>query len=236
MTVTRLEGMRVSTTALLGVSLALLVWAGDVRPDDQARVPNNPEEGGTVDPSGLQAWLEARFTRGELRALQPGAVGMESHHCGCSDTPTKHFPYVMILLRTPKGDLVARPDRRGVSVIFTALAVRHGNRYCKVDAEDDCYGAFVAPCDFTDFRYGPQLEAFFPTCKSDEEEPESGLLERTRGGAHSFYASPQSLPRTAMRGHEGAKETRTNRLRGGVPGRDPGRSPATALDVVEPFK
>lgn len=184
MTVTRPEQMRVSTTALLGVSLALLVWAGEAPSREQARVLENQEEAVKVDSSALQAWLEARFTRGELRALEPGAVGMESHHCGCSDTPTKHFPYVMVLLRTPKGDLVARPDRRGVSVIFTALAVRHGNRYCKVDAEDDCYGAFLAPCDFTDFRYGPQLEAFFPTCKSDEEEPESGLLERTGAGAH----------------------------------------------------
>ena len=179
MTVTRALGKMANATALLATSLALLAWTGEVLPDNRARVPNNQEEGVTVDPSGLRTWLATRFSKAELQALQPGAVSMESHYCGCSDTPTKHFPYAMVLLKTPKGDLVARPDRRGVSVIFTALAVKHGDRYCKVESEDDCYGSFPEPCDFTDFRYGPHLSEYFPTCKLDEMVPAPGSLEPT---------------------------------------------------------
>ena len=97
-------------------------------------------------------------------------MGIESHYCGCYDKPKAHFPYPVFLLRTPKGDLVARPDSREGAVSFAPLAVRYGNRYCEVGSGEDCYGSFEEPCDFTDFRYGPSLAEFFPTCKSQEVE------------------------------------------------------------------
>lgn len=62
---------------------------------------------------------------------------------------------------------MARPERHELALEFTTLAVRYGTRYCAVD-EPDCYGWFEQPCDFTDFRYGPTLAPFFPTCKADE--------------------------------------------------------------------
>jgi len=174
----RTDRSKATKSALAAAALALLAF-GTVEAYGQAMRPNDQEEVVTLDPSSLRLWLAARFSKAELQALEPGAVSMESHYCGCSDTPVKHFPYAMVLLKTPKGDLVARPDRRGISVVFTTLAVRHGDRYCKVEAEDDCYGAFAEPCAFTDFRYGPHLAEFFPTCKSDDEEPDEAGLQRT---------------------------------------------------------
>jgi hypothetical protein len=75
---------------------------------------------------------------------------------------------LIVLLRTPKGDLVTRPEPRESAVSFTALAVRYGTQYCDVEAEESCYGSFADICEFTDFRYGPYLAEYFPTCKSDE--------------------------------------------------------------------
>jgi hypothetical protein len=105
----------------------------------------------------------------ELEQLQPGQLHVQVHYCGCSDRPRAHFPYQLVLLQTPKGDLVARPEHYELAVEFTTLAVRYGTRYCAVD-EPDCYGSFEQPCDFTDFRYGPYLGPFFPTCKADEAD------------------------------------------------------------------
>lgn len=65
---------------------------------------------------------------------------------------------------------------------FTALAVKYGTRYCAVD-KPDCYGSFAQPCDFTDFRYGPTLAQFFPTCKTDDADAAAMPLrdeQRTR--------------------------------------------------------
>jgi hypothetical protein len=55
-------------------------------------------------------------------------------------------------------------------VSITPLAVRTGDRYCEVDSEDQCYGTFAHPCDFTDFRYGPYLKEFFPSCVPGEKQ------------------------------------------------------------------
>ena len=115
-------------------------------------------------------WLKVRFSDAELQQLQAGDLRMESYYCGCYDKPIKHFPYSIILLRTPKGDLVARPDMKDVAVSFTPLAIRYETRYCDVDSEE-CYGSFSHVCDFTDFRYGPYLAKFFPTCKSADAAP-----------------------------------------------------------------
>ena len=68
-------------------------------------------------------------------------------------------------------------------VRFKDLAVRFGNRYCELDSEQTCFGTFSSPCDFTDFRYGPHLSVYFPTCKSDETETAAAIaLERLNFG------------------------------------------------------
>lgn len=124
----------------------------------------------TADIDGMTLWLRARFSEAELEGFRPGELALEPHFCGCYDQPNKHFPYRLVLLKTPKGDLVTRPERRGISVTFTALAVRYADRYCEVDSDENCYGSFSEPCEFTDFRYGPYLAEFFPTCKSADGE------------------------------------------------------------------
>jgi hypothetical protein len=119
---------------------------------------------------GISSWLNARFSRPELEGLHPGELRVEAYYCGCYDQPRRHFPYVMVVVNTPKGDWVARPEGGDDSVRFTALAVRFGDRYCDVEVEGNCYGSFSHPCEFSDFRYGPHLLAFFPTCRTDESE------------------------------------------------------------------
>jgi len=69
------------------------------------------------------------------------------------------------LFTTPRGDLVVRPEGGENMAKFTPLAVRTGDQYCKVESEEHCYGSFANVCEFTDFRYGPLLQPFFPTCK-----------------------------------------------------------------------
>ena len=75
----------------------------------------------------------------------------------------------------------------GVDTVITRLAVRHGDRYCDVDSEDQCYGTFAHPCEFSDFRYGRQLAPYFPTCKSVEPDieltPVRYEIERMAAGA-----------------------------------------------------
>ena len=109
--------------------------------------------------------FERDFLASELDALAPGELALESHFCGCADVPLKHYPYVVFVLRSPKGDLLARPEGHEAVVHFVALAVRQEYQYCDPQMEASCYGTFMHPCDFTDFRYGPQLAQFFPTCK-----------------------------------------------------------------------
>jgi len=70
-----------------------------------------------------------------------------------------------VLFTTPRGDLVVRPEGGENMAKFTPLAVRTGDQYCKVESEENCYGSFANVCEFTDFRYGPLLQPFFPTCK-----------------------------------------------------------------------
>lgn len=92
---------------------------------------------------------------------------MEPYFCGCYDKPNKHFPYSIVLLKTSKGDLVTRPERLEGAVTYTPLAVRRENQYCELDSEKQCYGSFSDPCEFTDYRFGPFLAPFFPTCKAE---------------------------------------------------------------------
>lgn len=125
------------------VSFALLTRAGPSRAQDPAPGAGTPD-----DPRAQ--WYD----------------------CSCYDQPSKHFPYSIVVFKTAQGDLVTRPERREGALTFSPLALRYGTRYCTVESEQDCYGSFSHPCDFTDFRYGPTLAEFFPTCKSDEIEPE----------------------------------------------------------------
>lgn len=161
-----------TTTTALVISLACAILLAEVdycfARDDTA--PQSMEAGRVLEMEGMSAWLKARFSQSELEGLRPGELRVEAYYCGCYDYPRKHFPYAAVLLRTPKGDLIARPEGGDEVVRFTALAVRFGNQYCEIESEQRCYGAFSHPCDFTDFRYGPYLAEFFPTCKSDEPE------------------------------------------------------------------
>jgi hypothetical protein len=111
----------------------------------------------------------------ELNAMRGGTLTVEARYCGCNDRPRSHFPYVLAVLRTPRGDLVMRPEGVEGSVRFTVLAVRLGQSYCDVYNEGMCYGRFSDPCDFSDARYGALLEPFFPGCK-----PERAHAEETR--------------------------------------------------------
>jgi hypothetical protein len=156
--------------ALISASLAALVWSDQAHAQDPAIPQNNRDRIRAIAIGGLSFWLRARFSEAELAALRPEDLEIESHFCGCYDKPKAHFPYSFFLLRTPKGDLVARPDSSEGALSFALLAVRYGDRYCEVESEADCYGSFEEPCDFTDFRYGPSLAEFFPTCKSQEVE------------------------------------------------------------------
>lgn len=150
----------------MSVSLWLLC-AAQCFAQDSKTAPQYTEQSKMIDMMGISSWLSARFTQDELEALHPGELRIESHYCSCYDRPRKHFPYVVVLVTTPKGDWVARPEGVEAMMRFTALAVRFGDLYCDVGSENNCYGSFLQPCDFTDFRYGPYLEAYFPTCKAE---------------------------------------------------------------------
>jgi hypothetical protein len=166
---------------LLSLWLALLVWPVLSRAHDLAAHHDRAEGAAAIGVGALSLWLEARFTQAELAQLRPEDLELEPHYCGCYDRPKAHFPYPLVLLKTPKGDLVARADSREGAVSFAPLAVRHGDRYCELESEHVCYGTFAEPCDFTDFRYGPHLAPFFPTCKT--QEVGSAALPSIAGGA-----------------------------------------------------
>ena len=151
-------------TALILIS-AVLVPTGAAHARDAALAADDPEQTKTLDVGGISRWLQARFSAAELAALRKEDLRVEARQCGCYDTPEPHFPYSVLLVLTPKGDLVARAEPRENTVSITPLAVRYGDRYCDVESEANCYGSFAHACEFTDFRYGPYLAQFFPDCK-----------------------------------------------------------------------
>jgi hypothetical protein len=159
--------------ALMSGLLALVVLSGKAYAHDPGG-----EGIEAIAVGELSLWLKTRFSESELQALRLEDLGIELHYCGCYDRPKPHFPYPIVLFKTPRGDLVARPDTTEGAVSFVPLAVKHGERYCAVGSEQDCYGSFSEPCDFTDFRYGPLLEQFFPTCKSTEAESDEVAARR----------------------------------------------------------
>jgi hypothetical protein len=122
-----------------------------------------PGAGNTLE--GVSRWIGSRFSDSEIAELAPEDFRVEQHACHCSDKPDPHFPYLVVLFTTPRGDLVARAEGQENMARITPLAVRNGEKYCRVDAEDQCYGSFASVCEFTDFRYGPYLAPFFPDCK-----------------------------------------------------------------------
>jgi len=124
-----------------------------------------------IDAGGIAEWLTARFGAADLQSMQTGDLVVEPHFCGCYDKPNSHFPYAMVVIKTPRADLIARAEHAETCVTFVPLAVRRGNEYCDVHVEGTCFGSFRDPCDFTDFRYGPYLSGFFPSCKSEEIQP-----------------------------------------------------------------
>jgi hypothetical protein len=106
-------------------------------------------------------------TQSGLEKFHPGAKRAQWVECGCYDKPVKHFPYAMVVFELAEHDLIVRPERDEAGFRFVPLARRYGERYCKLESEQDCYGSFGNPCDFTDYRFGPTLIDFFPTCKTD---------------------------------------------------------------------
>jgi hypothetical protein len=161
-------------------ALALAVSLCSIPASAQAQRPANPTQPeGSFSMEGVADWVVKKFTQAELESSRPGDFGIESQMCSCTDRPEPHYPYILVFFNTPKGDLVGRPDRKGFETVIARLAVRHGEEYCDVDSEDECYGSFSHPCDFSDFRYGSQLAPYFPTCKLAEPDaapdPDSGL-------------------------------------------------------------
>lgn len=149
--------------------LALLFGAGlpgqAAAEQERVALPQESPPAAASALEGVSRWIGSRFSAAEIAQLSPEDFRVEQHACNCSDQPEAHFPYLIVLFTTPKGDLVARPEGQENMATLTPLAVRTGERYCRVDAEDQCYGSFATVCAFTDFRYGPTLAPFFPDCK-----------------------------------------------------------------------
>ena len=170
---------RAAIAALVAASFVLCSLAATAQDGESEHSGRGSGQLGSFGMEGVLVWFQSRFSEAELQTYQPEDFRIESHMCNCSDRPEPHYPYILVFFSTPKGDLVGRPDRKGFDTVITRLAVRHGELYCDVDSEDECYGSFSHPCEFSDFRYGPQLAPYFPTCKvldaDTDPEPDTGL-------------------------------------------------------------
>ena len=58
---------------------------------------------------GTPHWLKAQSAQRISKGFNLRSRA-EWYDCGCYDEPDKHYPYSVVLFKTPKGDLVARPD------------------------------------------------------------------------------------------------------------------------------
>lgn len=154
-----------------GAVLATLLPSGLLVSPARADRVQDARQGASFDMEGVSVWFRGKFSEAELLTYRPDDFRIEYQMCNCSDRPEPHYPYIMVFFATPKGDLVGRPDRKGFETVITRLAVRHGETYCDVESEEECYGSFSHPCDFSDFRYGAQLAPYFPSCKSMESPP-----------------------------------------------------------------
>jgi hypothetical protein len=163
-------GKLMTRAALLLVGCVLVM---PLRGQDAERARGSAGQDKALHLHGLSDEVRARFSEAELQGFRAQGLTAEQHECGCYDKPTKHFPYSIVVFKTARGELVTRAERGDGPPRFSALAVRHGDRYCDPNAEETCYGSFGHPCDFTDFRYGESLAPFFPTCKTEDSEPAS---------------------------------------------------------------
>ena len=161
--------LRYTGVCWLAIALAA---AGSLHAQDESesRRPRDPVPAGGGPKTDLTRWLDSHFSAEERNALRDEDVDVQSVYCGCYDKPVKHFPYATVVVSTPKGDLLLRPERTEGGTTFTAVATRFGQRYCSVESESECYGTFLDLCEFTDFKFGPTLMAYFPTCKVDDPE------------------------------------------------------------------
>lgn len=159
--------MREITLVSILAALALGAASGGSLANDSTTQKDEATQNGSTKPEDPTAWPRSRFFASELQKLQLGDLEVEAHFCNCNDTPVKHYPYSLVLMKTSKGDLVARPERIDGAVTYMPLAVRRGTQYCELESQTQCYGSFSDPCEFTDHRYGPNLAPFFPTCKAD---------------------------------------------------------------------
>jgi hypothetical protein len=175
--------LELASTAGLAATLSLGLFVSQA----QADRPGGARQTASFDMEGVADWFRSKFPEAELQTYRPEDFRIESQLCNCSDRPEPHYPYIMVFFSTPKGDLVGRPDRKGFETVITRLAVRHGEEYCNVESENECYGSFSHPCDFSDFRYGAQLAPYFPSCKSadpdksHDADPDSGLMPVRHG-------------------------------------------------------
>ena len=164
-----IPGSRAAQTLLVASLLFFSVAAGAQAGErENARRQSRPVA--SFDMEGVSVWFKSKFSEAELQTYRPEDFRIESRLCNCSDRPDPHYPYIFVIFSTPKGDLVGRPERRGFDTIITKLAVRHGEQYCNVDAEDQCYGSFPNPCDFSDSHFESQLAPYFPTCKQPDTD------------------------------------------------------------------
>ena len=158
--------LRAITLAFVFASLALPFATGEVLAGERGRaLEQDHEPAHATRLEGVSAWMRERFSKSEIEAMSAEDFRIESHSCSCADKPDPHFPYRIVLFTTPKGDLLARPEANEQSAAVTLLAVRNGDQYCQLDSEEQCYGSFASVCEFIDFRYGPMLKPYFPTCK-----------------------------------------------------------------------
>ena len=194
--------------ALTSASLALLVWSVTTHARDPATPKDNSETKRIIAIGGLSHWLKGRFSEAELAALRPEDLDIESHYCGCYDKPKAHFPYSFFLLRTPKGDLVARPDSSEGALTFALLAVRYGDRYCQVESEEDCYGSFAGALRLYRFPLWPAPAEFFPTCNSDETEPVRETKRPPSTSRNGGYCERRMSEHVSPGDSEVARETR----------------------------
>jgi hypothetical protein len=126
--------------------------------------PGSARERLLAHPEVLQ-WLDHQYTGAERDALGAGDLTITGARCGCSDRPNPHYPYAMVIVSSPKGDLIARFEGDEGAMRIRPLAYRSGLLYCSIYASEGCFGEFADPCDFTDARYGPALAPYFPDCK-----------------------------------------------------------------------
>lgn len=161
--------MRHRARAARSVCVALVLWATGAHAQEPRQDAPPGRLPRTLNFEAMAQWMQGMYTEAEFRALTPDQIRLEPRQCNCYDRPTPHYPYLVVILITPKGDLVLRPDQSELHVSFTQLARRNGDLYCPVEAGGECFGSFADVCDFTDFRFGAVLQPYFPTCKSESD-------------------------------------------------------------------